>query len=258
MIKKRINQDKDMEVPFLSKSKSDLGIIKDRHSLNYQSSLDLKMEDIPELKQKLHVQSEMEESAPKSARKKSTRRKSHKSLFIEYSKTTNELRVIIQKIRGEKIKNKLHKLTTLKVEKSEKSELLSKQKDKSIFINSPVKRTTKYKLKTPKKSLKVKSKRSVSNIKHKIWNSDGVKKSPVKRDKQTPLKSTKRVLLKTMVVKEAQDSKEDSNRKLRSSSKPSKAGKEAAAPRTRSQRKKQGAKRDPSKSKRKVISKLVE
>jgi hypothetical protein len=181
-------------------------------------------------------QDKLETSAQKPQRKKSSRRKSKKSVFIEYSKLTHSLKVIVKKIRGEKVKSKVHKSTTLKPKKSEKS--LVKEK------------------KTPIKNLKVKSRRNASVAKDPAQ-SDKIleKKSPLNKVKLESGKSTKRVLLKTMVVKESKSRQLRSGTKL---GKPSKTEAKKSSPRTRSQKKKQDDKADTSKIKRKVISKLVE
>jgi hypothetical protein len=77
----------------------------------------------------------------------------------------------------------------------------------------------------------------------------------MKKEKTESIKSTKRVLLKTKIIKDTK------SRTLRSGvtiGSIDKSSKSKQSPRTRSQKKKQNTKRDPSKSKRKVISKLVE
>lgn len=181
-------------------------------------------------------QDKLETSVQKPQRKKSSRRKSKKSVFIEYSKLTHSLKVIVKKIRGEKVKSKVYKSTTLKPKKSEKS--LVKEK------------------KTPIKNLKVKNRRNASVAKDPAQ-SDKIleKKSPLNKVKLESGKSTKRVLLKTMVVKESKSRQLRSGTKL---GKPSKTEAKKSSPRTRSQKKKQDDKADTSKIKRKVISKLVE
>lgn len=195
------------------------------------------MEDISDIKKNTFDRNDdMDVCEQKPQRKKSSRRKSKKSVFIEYSTLTHALKVIVKKIRGEKVKTKIHKSTTLKPKKSEKSLVREK--------------------KNPIKSLKVKTKRNAS-VNKDLAQSDKIleKKSPSKQVTLEGGKSTKRVLLKTMVVKETK------SRQLRSGTKLGKNPKSEAkklSPRTRSQKKNQGDKRETSKIKRKVISKLVE
>jgi hypothetical protein len=77
----------------------------------------------------------------------------------------------------------------------------------------------------------------------------------MKKEKTESIKSTKRVLLKTKITKDNKSRTLRSGVTIGSIVKDSKS---KQSPRTRSQKKKQSTKRDPSKSKRKVISKLVE
>lgn len=196
------------------------------------------MEDESEnLNKNFDRQDKVETIVQKPQRRKSSKRKSKKSVFIEYSKLTHALKVIVKKIRGDKVKSKIHKSTTLKSKKSEKSLV----KEKKTLI----------------KSLKVKSKRNVSVAKDTAISTKILeKKSPLDKVKLESGKSTKRVLLKTMVLKESK------SRKLRSGTKigkPPKTETKKSSPRTRSQKKMtQEDKVDTSKIKRKVISKLVE
>lgn len=195
---------------------------------------DKKMEDVSTpaiIDKEINIKMEIEE--PKPQKRKSVKRRSRKCVMIEYSKVTNELKVIINKIKGEKVRTKIHKTVTLREKKIEK----------------PLSKETKE-IKTPIKNLKLKTKRSCSllkNISKEVKNK--IKKAPVKKEKTDSIKSFKRVLLKTKVTKEIK------SRTLRSGvavGNITKTSKSKQSPRTRSQ-KKQSSKREPSKSKRKLI-----
>ena len=140
-------------------------------------------------------------------------------MFIEYSKSTHDLKVIIQKIKGAKVRNKVHKSTTLKKGKQEKV----KPKEKSIKV--------KTKRKSPSKSKSQKEK---------------VKKIPIKKETKTAsTRSNKRVLVKKV-------SHDPNGRILRSGTafgKNKRTVKEKGIPRTRSQKKRQATKRESSKHK---------
>ena len=177
--------DVDMGSVSLTKSKSEItmgkvGIFSTSKVEN--PSQDKSMDDLTMLKSvKQEANVKMEISEPKQRRK--SKRRSKKSVFIEFNQASFELKVLVEKTKGEKVKTKVHKQTILKPEKKEKS----KSTDR----------------KTPKRNLKLKTKRNsslIKNLSKKVKSK--VKKAPVKKSvKVEEPKSTKRVLLKTMVVK---------------------------------------------------------
>lgn len=156
----------------------------------------------------------MEVSEPKVRRRRSTRRRSRKLLFIEYSTKTHDLRVLVRKIKGEKTKEKVYKATTLKNPKIEKP----KVKEKSLKVKS--------RKPSVKKTIKTR-----------------VKKAPVKTPIKKPAnrstsKSSKRVLIKKI-------SSESTGRTLRSGSRVAKIqpAVKNKSPMTRSQKKRLNSKK---------------
>lgn len=223
--------------PPLLKSKSAYASLEEKqlpdHFKTQTINFDRKMEDLSGMKsQQIDPQIKMEVCDERPSKIRLGKKKSKKCIYIEYSKRTHELKVIIQKVRGKKEKKKLHKTTILKKKKTERA----KSKD----------------AKTPVKSIKVKSRRNASNVK-KLSVAKSKNKKPLQREQSDSVTSTKRVLLKTNTPEESE------SRKLRSGTKLSTVvDRKKSNPRTRSQKKKETKKRESSKTKRKVISKLVE
>lgn len=134
--------DSDMPPAPLIKSKSEItmgkvGLFKlSKPELEASDKL---MDDVSSpvhIKEEVNVKMEVEE--PKQRRK--SKRRSKKAVFIEFNKQTFELKVLVEKTKGEKVKTKVHKQTVLKQKKVEKA----KSKEN----------------KTPKKTLKLKTKRN--------------------------------------------------------------------------------------------------
>jgi hypothetical protein len=174
----------------------------------------------------------------KSVRKRRRRSKHNKkkSVILEYFKKSHEFNVIIGKHKVPESARPLSK-TISKIEIKEES-IDKKDLNKSI------------------KNLKVKNRsKNSSKSKTKRVETPKLKASLTINDKLLSLKSTKRVLLKTI------NSKEKNPRQLRSGTKLGnvKTEKAKSSLRTRSQKKgKSSVKKEKSTSKRKVISKLVE
>jgi cell division protein FtsB len=122
--------DQDIISPLLHKDKADFMVEKALTFDNTKLEIfeeDKHMEDAslpPIIDNEINIKMEIEE--PKSQmRRKSVKRRSRKSVLIEFSHVTNELKVIINKIKGDATKRKVHKTVTLKNKKQEKS--LSKE-----------------------------------------------------------------------------------------------------------------------------------
>jgi cell division protein FtsB len=122
--------DQDITSPLLHKDKADFMVEKALTFDNTKTEIfeeDKHMEDAslpPIIDNEINIKMEIEE--PKSQmRRKSVKRRSRKSVLIEFSHVTNELKVIINKIKGDATKRKVHKTVTLKNKKQEKS--LSKE-----------------------------------------------------------------------------------------------------------------------------------
>ena len=118
--------DQDITSPLLHKDKADF-LMEKAHTFDNTNIVifekDKHMEDVslPQIiDNEINIKMEIEE--PKSQmRRKSVKRRSRKSVLIEFSQVTNELKVIINKIKGDATKTKVHKTVILKNKKQEKS-----------------------------------------------------------------------------------------------------------------------------------------
>jgi hypothetical protein len=232
-IKKEVDSDIEMQPVLLIKSKSEILAQKEKHKhqkkhLEEQNN-DISMEEVPPIKEERDIK---QESKPKQTskhhKKRSSKKRSKKSILLEYTKSTHELKVIISKSKKP--------TSDLPLPNSSENPMFRtfSTKIKSITLKSEVLALPKKV--TSKKSLKLKTKRPVSIVKPKGHLSDRSKKTPVKKE---VAKSIKRVLLKKI------ESKESKGRQLRSGTKLGGKKKEVkgpSVPRTRSQKKQKGEK----------------
>ena len=198
------------------------------------------------------MQPEVEKSTPKTKPKlektsrKRRRRSKHakkRSIILEYFKKTHEFNVIISKLKPKHTESaKILSKTISKIEIIEES--IDKKERKQSIKNLKVKTRSKHSSKSKSKN----GKKEVPKL----------KASLTINEKLQTIKSTKRVLLKTITSK---DKNKQNPRLLRSGKKLSKnkAEKMKNSPRTRSQKKgRASVRKEKSGAKRKVISKLVE
>ena len=172
--------------------------------MNYEEEKSLKMEsetvksNILDLKTKSKEKPPIitqnliknEVKMPNSNKKKSRSRRSRKVLFLEYSKWNHELKVIIQRTKGDKTQTKIHRTTVLKsgkVDKRKPIELINK------FNNLTSNKLLHHENSEHEITNPINKKSIVRNkpIRQKI------KKTPKKKEtKSGSIKSTKRVLIK--------------------------------------------------------------
>lgn len=228
-----------MQPPLLIKSKSEILIQKEKQKSQkkrlHEQNNDKNMEDASSVKQEKDIKQEFKSKPPtKPHKKRTSKKKSKQSIFVEYTKSTHELKVIISKSKKlnlpDSSENPMFRTFSSKI--------------KSVTLKAEIPALPKKA--SSKKNLKLKTKRSASIVKSKGNVSDRSKVTPVKEG----TKSIKRVLLKRV---------ESKGRQLRSGTKLGTAKKEVkgtSVPRTRSQKKQKDEKKENSRSKRKVISKL--
>ena len=269
-------KDYNKETHILIKSKSD-AIISKPNIKELEQPKDIEMEDVSGLKSRTidltakHLQNEIKTRRSKRSSNKLLKRK----IVLEYTRSTHEFKVTVisNTVKPSKNKLKLNKTQTIKietnnslakkaeevpVEKKQKEEPKKSKQKKPSVSKQTTKKPASPKAKSSVKSLKVKPKQNTSQTKEEkakeVKESKYAiklrsKKSEERKEKSDTNHSTKRVLLKTIFVKDKKVEKVSSIKDTKTSK---------ISPRTRSQKKQVKMKFDRSNSKRKVISKLVE
>lgn len=273
------------ETHIMIRSKSD-AIIAKPNIREIEQPKDIEMEDVSGLKcRTIDYTAKNSHHEIKTRRSKRSASKHHKrKIILEYTRSTHEFKVTVISNTAKPSKNKLklNKTQALKIEqnyilpkkieevpiekKPKEDPKKNKQKKSSVSKQTPKKHVS-PKTKSSVKSLKVKPKPNTFQTKEtkepketKESKAKEVKeskyslklrskKSEERKEKSDTNHSTKRVLLKTIIVKDQKSEKMSVTKESKSSK---------ISPRTRSQKKQVKMKFDRSNSKRKVISKLVE